>query len=132
MDRHLGLLGPGAAVVCNEDSIKPGAPADGVQLCPLPVSQLTHNSRNKVEQNTLAVGAGLSMMGIGFQALADVLTQQFKKKGDAVVAENVGGARTTTAANLRATCAARPALSPTATSESMTESHSCRTTSWTR
>ena len=29
------------------------------------------------------------MMGIGFQPLADVLTHQFKKKGDAVVAENI-------------------------------------------
>src|SRR6516164_9325906 len=93
MDRHLGLLGPGAAVVYNGDTVKPGAAADGVQLCPLPVSQLTHNSRNRVEQNTLAVGAGLSMMGIGFQPLADVLTHQFKKKGDAVVAENVEVAR---------------------------------------
>src|SRR6516162_10770114 len=93
MDRHLGLLGPGAAVIYNGDNVNPGAPADGVQLCPLPVSELTHNSRNKVEQNTLAVGAGLSMMGIGFQALADVLTHQFKKKGDTVVAENVEVAR---------------------------------------
>jgi 2-oxoglutarate ferredoxin oxidoreductase subunit alpha len=93
MDRHLGLLGPGAAVVYNGDNVKPGAPADGVQLCPLPVSELTHNSRNKVEQNTLAVGAGLSMMGVGFQPLAEVLTHQFKKKGDAVVAENVEVAR---------------------------------------
>ena len=80
-------------MVYNGDTVKPGAPADGVQLCPLPVSQLTHNSRNKVEQNTLAVGAGLSMMGIGFQPLAEVLTHQFKKKGDAVVAENVEVAR---------------------------------------
>src|SRR5215468_2981729 len=94
MDRHLGLLGSGAAVVYNGDTVKPGAAANGVQLCPLPISQLTHNSRNKVEQNTLAVGAGLSMMGIGFQPLADVLTHQFKKKGDAVVAENVEVART--------------------------------------
>src|SRR5437763_2471284 len=93
VDRHLGLLGPGAAVVYNGDTVKPGAPADGVQLCPMPVSELTHNSRNKVEQNTLAVGAGLSMMGIGFQALAEVLTHQFKKKGDAVVAENIEVAR---------------------------------------
>ena len=59
----------------------------------MPVSQLTQNSRNKVEQNTLAVGAGLSMMGIGFQPLAEVLTHQFKKKGDAVVAENIAVAR---------------------------------------
>src|SRR3977135_177699 len=61
MDRHLRLLGPGAAVVYNGETVKPGESADGVQLCPLPVSQLTQNSRNKVEQNTLAVGAGLSM-----------------------------------------------------------------------
>jgi hypothetical protein len=33
-----------------------------------------------VAQNTLAVGAGLSRMGIGFQALEEVLSEQFKKK----------------------------------------------------
>jgi 2-oxoglutarate ferredoxin oxidoreductase subunit alpha len=93
MDRHLRLLGPGAAVVYNGDTIKPGIAAEGVRLCPLPVSELSHNSRNKVEQNTLAVAAALSMMGIGFQPLEEVLTQQFKKKGDAVVNENVSIAR---------------------------------------
>jgi 2-oxoglutarate ferredoxin oxidoreductase subunit alpha len=46
-----------------------------------------------VAQNTLAVGAGLSMMGIGFQALEQVLTEQFKKKGQAVVSENIAIAR---------------------------------------
>jgi 2-oxoglutarate ferredoxin oxidoreductase subunit alpha len=64
-----------------------------VQLCPLPVSELADITRNKVAQNTLAVGAGLRMIGIGFQALEEVLREQFKKKGDAVVAENVGVAR---------------------------------------
>jgi len=93
MDRHLHLLGPGAAVVYNGDSIKPGSAAEGVRLCALPVSQLTANSRNKVEQNTLCVAAGLSMMGVGFQPLEEVLVHQFKKKGDAVVSENVGSAR---------------------------------------
>jgi 2-oxoglutarate ferredoxin oxidoreductase subunit alpha len=93
MDRHLHLLGPGAAVVYNGDTIKPGEAPDGVRLCPLPVSELSHNSRNKVEQNTLAVAAALSMMGIGFQPLEEVLAQQFKKKGDAVVSENVAIAR---------------------------------------
>src|SRR5690242_5792132 len=93
MDRHLGLLGPGAAVIYNGDSIKPGVVPEGVRLCPLPVGELSKNSRNKVEQNTLAVAAGINMMGIGFQPLEEVLTQQFKKKGDAVVAENVEVAR---------------------------------------
>ena len=93
MDRHLKLLRAGAACIYNSDTIEPGTTADGVQLCPLPVSQLADITRNKVAQNTLAIGAGLHMMGIGFQALEEVLREQFKKKGDAVVAENVGVAR---------------------------------------
>ncbi len=93
MDRHLGLLSDGSACLYNSETIKPGIAAQGVQLCPLPVSKLADVTRNKVAQNTLAVGAGLSMMGIGFQALEQVLTEQFKKKGEAVVSENIGIAR---------------------------------------
>src|SRR5579864_7896725 len=93
MNRHLGLLTDGAACIYNADTITPGVPAKGAVLCPLPVSKLADITRNKVAQNTLAVGAGLSMMGIGFQSLEEVLTEQFKKKGDAVVSENVGIAR---------------------------------------
>src|SRR5262250_2203533 len=93
MDRHLRLLGPGAACIYNAETITPASAADGVQLCPLPVSQLADITRNKVAQNTLAIGAGLHMMGVGFQALENVLGEQFKKKGEAVVTENVGIAR---------------------------------------
>src|SRR5712664_330188 len=93
MDRHLTLLTAGAACIYNSDTIKPGSAADGVQLCPLPVSELVDITRNKVAQNTLAIGAGLHMMGIGFPAVETVLQEQFKKKGDAVIAENAGVAR---------------------------------------
>jgi len=93
MDRHLRLLCAGAACIYNSDTIKPGTPAGGVQLCPLPVSKLADITRNKVAQNTLAIGAALNMMGIGFQAMESVLKEQFKKKGEAMVAENVGVAR---------------------------------------
>ena len=93
MNRHLGLLTDGAACIYNADTIKPGAAAESVALCPLPVSKLADITRNKVAQNTLAVGAGLSMMGIGFQALEEVLAEQFRKKGEGVVSENVGIAR---------------------------------------
>ena len=93
MDRHLKLLKTGAACIFNADTIKSGEAAKGVQLCPLPVSELADITRNKVAQNTLAIGAGLNMMGIGFAALEEVLREQFRKKGEAVVAENVGVAR---------------------------------------
>ncbi|MEX2261280.1 MAG: 2-oxoacid:acceptor oxidoreductase subunit alpha [Bryobacteraceae bacterium] len=93
MDRHLNLLKPGSAVVYNSDTITPHDVPTGVRVCPLPVGELTGGSRTKVEQNTLGVGAALSMMGVSFQPLADVLTEQFKKKGEAVIQENVGVAR---------------------------------------
>ena len=93
MDRHLRLLKAGGACVYNADTIKPGAAAEGVQLCALPVNTLADISRNKVAQNTLALGAALSMMGVGFQSLESVLKAQFGKKGEAVVNENAGIAR---------------------------------------
>src|SRR5438046_1183410 len=93
INTHLCMITKIAACIYNADTIKPGAAGDGVQRCLLPVSKLADITRNKVAQNTLAVGAGLSMMGIGFQALEEVLAEQFKKKGEAVVAENVAIAR---------------------------------------
>ena len=68
MDRHVGLLGPGSRVVYNSDSISPGTVAEGVQVCPLPVSQLA-NSRNRLVQNTVATGAVMALMGIDFEVL---------------------------------------------------------------
>jgi 2-oxoglutarate/2-oxoacid ferredoxin oxidoreductase subunit alpha len=93
MDRHLSLLTRGGACIYNSETIKPGQPAEGVELCPLPVSKLADISRNKVAQNTLAIGAALSMMGFGFQSLEQVLTEQFRKKDKSVIDENVGLAR---------------------------------------
>lgn len=93
MDRHLGLLGEGGACLYNADTIQPGTHAEGVQLCALPVSTLADISRNKVAQNTIAIGAAISMMGIGFQSLEDVIREQFGRKAAAVADENVAVAR---------------------------------------
>src|SRR5438309_67111 len=93
MDRHLGLLASGAACLYNADQIHPGAAADGVQLCPIPVSKLADITRNKVAQNTLAMGAALSMMGVGFPALESVIAEQFRKKEKSITDENVSVAR---------------------------------------
>jgi 2-oxoglutarate ferredoxin oxidoreductase subunit alpha len=93
VDRHLRLLSAGGACLYNADLIKPGAAADGVQMCALPVSKLADISRNKVAQNTLAIGAGLSLIGVGFAALESVLEEQFRKKDRAVVDENISLAR---------------------------------------
>src|SRR5258708_7646046 len=57
------------------------------------VSKVAEISRNKIAQNTLAIGAGLSMMGVGFPALESVLEEQFRKKEKAVIEENISIAR---------------------------------------
>ena len=91
MNRHLKLLDAGACVIYDGDKLKPGDSAEGVQICPMPMKQLC--GANKLGANTVAVAATLQMLGIEFQPLEEVLTRQFKRKGDAVVAENVNIAR---------------------------------------
>ncbi len=93
MNRHLPLMGPGSRVLFNSDDVQPGQAAEGVQLCPLPVGELTGNSRNKLVQNTVALGAMMHLFGMNFKLLEDALALQFKRKGQEVVGENVLMAR---------------------------------------
>ena len=93
MDRHLSLLTAGSVAIYNSDLVKPGEAATGVQLCGLPVAELTGEQRAGVVQNTVALGAVMHMMGMDFSILEDSLTQQFQRKGDAVVKQNVDVAR---------------------------------------
>ncbi|HZR17317.1 MAG TPA: 2-oxoacid:acceptor oxidoreductase subunit alpha [Verrucomicrobiae bacterium] len=91
LDRHLRLMKAGSRVVYDSDKLKPGEAAAGVQLCPMPMKQIC--GANKLAANTAALGAVLQMLGIESEPLETVIARQFKKKGDAIVAENVGIAR---------------------------------------
>lgn len=91
MDRHLRLLKAGACAIYDHEKIKPGQAADGVQLCPMPIKELTKG--NKLAANTAALGATLQLVGIDAESLEAVVARQFKKKGDTVVAENIAIAR---------------------------------------
>jgi 2-oxoglutarate ferredoxin oxidoreductase subunit alpha len=92
MDRHLNLMGAGSRVVFNSDSITPGEVNEGASLCPIPVGELTQ-SRNRLIQNTVAVGVVASLMGLDFKVLEESLTLRFQRQGEAIVSENVGVAR---------------------------------------
>jgi 2-oxoglutarate ferredoxin oxidoreductase subunit alpha len=92
MDRHLRLMGTGSRVVYNSDLVKPGEAREGVQLCPLPVAGMT-KSRNRLAQNTVAVGAVTALLGLDFQILQESLTSRFQRQGQRVVDENVGVAQ---------------------------------------
>src|SRR5712691_5757257 len=91
MNRHLHLLEAGACALYDNEKVKPGSPAAGVQLCPMPMKELTKG--NKLAANTAALGATLQLLGIESEPLEAVIARQFKKKGDAVVTQNVAIAR---------------------------------------
>jgi 2-oxoglutarate ferredoxin oxidoreductase subunit alpha len=93
MNRHLGLMQPGSSVLYNKDKIKPDGAAAGVQLCGFSVKELAPAVRGDLVQNTIALAAVLRLIGVEFKILEEILTLQFKRKGDAVVNENVGVAR---------------------------------------
>lgn len=93
MNRHLRLMGAGSAVLFNSDTIEPGAVPDGVQLCPFSVKALAPSIRGDLVQNTIALAAVLRLIKVEFEVLEEILTLQFKRKGAAAVAENVGVAR---------------------------------------
>src|SRR5437016_11474735 len=57
----------------------------------MPMKELTKG--NKLAVNTAALGATLQLLGIESEPLETVIARQFKKKGDAVVAENLAIAR---------------------------------------
>src|SRR5258706_3921165 len=57
----------------------------------MPMKQIC--GANKLAANTAALGAALQMLGVESAPLEAAIGKQFKKKGDAVVAENVGIAR---------------------------------------
>src|ERR1035441_4794844 len=50
MERHLHLLRAGACAIYDQDKVKPGQAAEGVQLCPMPMKELTRG--NKLAANT--------------------------------------------------------------------------------
>ncbi len=91
MDRHANLMGPGTRIVYNGDAITP-VESKGAEFCQIPVAELTQ-SRNKLIQNTVAMGAVISLMGIDFKVLEDSLALRFRRQGQQVVDENVAVAR---------------------------------------
>ncbi len=93
MDRHLRHMQAGSRVIFNADTITPGDPNAGVELCPMPVAELTDNNRNTVVQNTVALGVIVALLQLDFKVLEAAMQLQFGRKGQAVVDENVTVAR---------------------------------------
>ena len=86
LDRHLQELVAGGVALYNSTKLHPSyEPPKGVQLCPLPVPDLTPAYKDlPVMQNTVAVGAVIGLMGLDFRGLESVLESTFAKKPQVV------------------------------------------------
>ena len=93
LNRHLPLMGPGSRVIYNSDAVRVPEAGESVHLCSLPVVEITGGNRNRLVQNTVALGSIVSLLGLDFGVLEDTLELPFGRKGQSIVDENVGAAR---------------------------------------
>ncbi|MDA0768749.1 MAG: 2-oxoacid:acceptor oxidoreductase subunit alpha [Chloroflexi bacterium] len=93
MNRHLKLMGPNTRVIYNSDLVNPHNAPAGAQLCPIPVDELTNAGRNPLVQNTVAIGATASLIGLSFDDLQEALTLRFQRQGQEVIDQNVSVAK---------------------------------------
>ncbi|HTH49237.1 MAG TPA: 2-oxoacid:acceptor oxidoreductase subunit alpha, partial [Candidatus Limnocylindria bacterium] len=94
LDRHLQELVTGGLALYNAANVKPRDDApEGVQLCPLPVPELTPAYKElPVVQNIVAVGAAIRLAGLDFAGIESVLQSTFARKPK-IVQVNVDAAK---------------------------------------
>ena len=97
VERHAPEVQPGGAVIYNSDKLKldAGLLADNVLPVPLPINTLTKpfGKVQPVMQNTVGIGALMFLAGLDFDTVAEVLSDTFQHKGQAVIDQNVAIAR---------------------------------------
>ena len=96
IERHAREVESGGAIVFNGARLEcdPVLVPKGVALAPLPVPELIAKLGRTlpVMQNTAALGALLHLVGFDIEVAVEVLDETFKKKGQAIIDQNVGGA----------------------------------------
>lgn len=89
------LVAPGCIVYDPKDTgeEKPEEPV-GCSLLSVPLTQIAQElKKDMIVRNTIAIGAVMAITGMDFSFLEGVITDQFSKKGEGVVAENIQAAR---------------------------------------
>lgn len=96
VDLHKNELSRGAAVMFdpNDFALKEADFSRPVQLYPIPLLELSKNNGGDVlMRNTVAIGASIAIMDFDLELFNGVLTDQFKRKGEAIVTQNKEAAR---------------------------------------
>ncbi|MBI1976213.1 MAG: 2-oxoacid:acceptor oxidoreductase subunit alpha [Candidatus Omnitrophica bacterium] len=93
---HLNEIVPGGGVIYDEAIQVDPAPfqAKQIKLLPLPLVEIAKkHGGDEIMANTASIGAVCGMVGYPFQYISDIITQNFKRKGDVVVQSNIAIAK---------------------------------------
>ena len=94
--QHKDEIVKGGAIIYNED-FKVDADslrARGILLFPMPLVKFAYESgADRIMANTAAIGAAVGILEYDLERIAEVITQNFKRKGEAVVNANLNLAR---------------------------------------
>ena len=96
LEVHKDELNENALVIydAKDAEAKPADFPKPVRLIEIPLRDLVaKSSGDPIMRNTVALGATVALMGVPFESLSSVITDQFKKKGEEVIKHNVDIAR---------------------------------------
>lgn len=94
--RHMEEITPGGGIIYNKEKIKIGAGEfkKDVSDFGIPAGSIAAKyGKSPIMQNAVALGALAFLIDFPFEAVAEVLTGTFKRKGEEVVKANVGAAK---------------------------------------
>jgi len=96
IDFHANELSDNAAVIYDGEALPLDSSrfSKGIHLFSVPLLTLAKNAGgDALMRNTVALGASLAILGFDLEVLASVLTSQFSRKGEQIVALNVNAAK---------------------------------------
>lgn len=92
--KHMEKIEPGGGVIYDPDEIKdPGVTRDDISLFPIPLKKMALEAGHQIMRNTIGIGATLALLNFGLEELNGVITDNFSRKGEKVVAGNIAAAK---------------------------------------
>jgi 2-oxoglutarate/2-oxoacid ferredoxin oxidoreductase subunit alpha len=81
-------MGPGGLLLVDEGAVAPYVPASGCEVQAFPFTQLAKAAGLDKAKNMVALGASAALLGVDLAVLAESVDDQFRSKGEKVVALN--------------------------------------------
>jgi 2-oxoglutarate ferredoxin oxidoreductase subunit alpha len=115
---HEDVMVPNSVIICDRSLREVSPEVERVHdIFDVPLMDIALEAGNKLYVNTVAMGAALGLIEFEFDILAGLIVEQFKKKGQTIIDENVKAARLGyefTQQNYKGTCCyiIRPRTAP--------------------